>query len=435
MLTVNTFALGNHRLGTGLRRLLPISGPLAFSAANFIAALVVQQTAAAADFGLYAFIQILIGTGMGLSDALFGTPLVIAMAKAGEGQNRVARSFAVANLCGCVIAAVIMAAFLVHAEAGSPLSAIAAINGMLMLVRWHLRAQALARNSRVVVVASDMIYCFSMLAGMVIFYLGHGLSIHAAVTAQLAACSISMLILPRVLGEGIVHRRQSALFLMSPFLHSFKDHGGWSLTGSVATNLVANFHAYYLTLVMGAASFAPIALATILFRPLGVILTGLIHSERPKAALWIHEGRKLALDRQIAFIRAATAAVWLANVAAVTALFVFAPTTLNRGEYPADAFIWAIPLVAMLTGIRAMREPKSSALQAGGAFKAIAGITLCTAPLTMSGVIAAAVVAPDFPALVLVGAAVGEAVNFLLVERQYRMFSQRFPPGGSFNHD
>lgn len=401
-------------------RVLPIAGPIAFSGANLAAAMFVQQNVDPFGFGLYAFIQILLGTCMGLSDAVFGTPLMITVAGSREEQGLASRSFALANIGGSILAAATIAVFVGQAGASPVVVCGATINGLVTLVRWHLRNQAMVRGDRINVVVSDLSYSAVLFGVFVVLYITRSLTLEGAILAQIMAGAVSKIPLPRPLLTALYSGQWGRLVSAELFLNSLKKYGGWSLVAAVATNAVANFHAYFVTLTLGAATFAPIALAMILFRPLGVVLTGLIHSERPKSVRWIKEGETHSIDQQIRFIRRTTALAWLLNLGLVALVFALHPDAINREGYDRMAVVWALVLVALLTGVRAMREPQSSVLQAAGEFKALASITLISAPVTVVAVVLAVIWAPGFPAMVLLGAALGEAINYLLVERKYR---------------
>src|SRR5690606_21908036 len=64
----------------------------------------------------------------------------------------------------------------------------------------------------------------------------------------------------------------------------------WALVGVASTEATANSHAWLVTFTAGPASFAPIAAAALLFRPVGLCAMALTQLERPLLAKHTSKG-------------------------------------------------------------------------------------------------------------------------------------------------
>lgn len=400
-------------------------GGTLFASANFMLSIALQQSSPAAVFGLYAFTQVVIITIGNFSGALFGGPALVALARGDVPEDTVLGSFFRANAVFCLAGGAALAVISLFAGASETEAILLATLGAILLLRIFLRASVLALRKRREAAFSDLTYALVVLVGLAVSFATVGISIVAIIAVQTLSSIISMLPISDVLGRSV---RGSLRPVGGIYRNSFVRHGRWALAATAANAVTANGYAYLLALGAGTAIFGPVALATLLFRPLGVILTGLIQFERPAMARKVVSRTPDALNSDVRFVMGMVGATWVANLAAVAALIGLYPNLLLREGYPADLFFTALVLVAIVVLTRAMRDPQTAALQAAGEYKDLARVAFISAPVSLIAVLALWFAFPSQPSLVLLGALCGELTSLALVSRRYRTLLSSLRP-------
>ncbi|WP_127145094.1 hypothetical protein [Pelagibacterium montanilacus] len=385
-------------------RLLPLTGPLVLSAAGLVAMVLVQQSATPALFGLFAFCVVLSGFGQGLCNALFATPLVVALARTGERDNRLVPA--------CVLAALVLSGLtgiLVWASAvllGGPQTFALALGfwAGAAFLRWFFRSLDLALLAPSRAVRSDLLTGTLTLAGLVVLVLT-GATGPATVAKVMAGAMLLALGL-----AALAHRtalRSALKAPLAPFITLTRQHGRWALLGVAGAEMAANGHAYVVTLVLGPAAFAPIALATLLLRPFGVVLMALVGFERPALADCLRRGARLEADRRMEVLGRIAALAVAVNLLAAAGLVAVLPEIGGEGYSP--SLLWtALALVSAGAVLRALRTPQSVALQAEGALRPLAMASLRAAPVALGATLLVVLCAPGLPALAALGIVAGE---------------------------
>jgi putative peptidoglycan lipid II flippase len=403
-----------------VKSLADLVGPFLFAAANFLAALGLQQFEPAHIFGLFAFAQVAIATGMGISNGAFGTALVVMLAKGELESSQILGSFLRAKLLFCSVAAVLLVALLLLADAAPSVSVIVGCVGVIMWLRWYFRSIELGLHRHNAAIASDLVYGGLALVGLLILFVVNAISMWNVILLQGLASLASLLTLYHSIGkstQGIISAS------LATFKHSFVRYGRWALVATGATELTSHAPAYFITLTLGPQAFAPVAVATLLFRPLGVALTGLVLFERPRMARAVAQRCFEALDRNVRSVRAIVVATWVANLIIVLLLLGVAPGLVARESYDPGMLTLACALTAIVVLMRAVREPTSAALEAGGSLRGLAHVALLSAPLTIAGVVTLLFIVPGIAVLALIGTILGETLNLALVVRRYRRFT------------
>jgi hypothetical protein len=405
-----------------LRRIAALSGPLAFAAANFVVLAILQQTVGAAEFGLFGFMQITIATGMGLVNGVFGTPLALALGEKAEDKRAVIGSFFVCWLVFLVLGAT-FSTFIGTAAGASgtqmPLLAAATVG---MWFRWFVRSLAIALGRQGTAAISDIVYGATSALSLAAV-LGTGpLSIEFALGIQIVACLVSLLpTLPTTaLLVGSIPGADTARYR-----REFARSGRWSSLLVVTSDVVANIHAYGVTLLFGSAAYAPIALATLMFRPHGVILTGLVSFERPRLVAKARDGDAGAMRHDLRFMHGLLLFTWVGNSVAVFGLLALFGDYVLGGEYVGSSVAIAVSLISAIVLLRSLREPIVAALQALLLGRQAAMFSLIGAATTAPIAILMLVLARGEPTWSLLGAVAGEAVflacaGWLLVRDRQR---------------
>jgi len=401
------------------RGLVGLTGPIIFAAANFLLGITLQQFTTAHFFGLFAFGQVVVAATLGLSNGLFATPLVVAIAGMNTNQLRVLGSFFKANMAFTILAAFAASGLTALAGASGYEAALFGVSTAAMLVRWFGRSADLALNDRKAASISDIVYGASGFIGILFLFYSSEVTLENVLILQILMCFASMILGSR---SFLSAAKQAIISPLSVYYLSFQQHGKWSVSAVFATQITANFHAYVVTLLLGASIFAPIALANLLFRPIGVVLTGLVQFERPRLAKKIQLGLFKDLASDVRFIASAVICTWLLNAGVILFALKYFPSTVNKEGYDARSVLTALALTGVVVLIRAMREPRTAVLQAAGEFEILAKVAAICAPATIVAVVAILVAYPQYPAMSLLGAVSGELLNLVITTRAYRRF-------------
>jgi putative peptidoglycan lipid II flippase len=208
------------------------------------------------------------------------------------------------------------------------------------------------------------------------------------------------------------------------FWRAFRKHGGWAVAAAVTTEVMSNAPGYAITLIRSADAFAPIAVAALLFRPLGVVLTGLVQFERPRMARQIADNAVRDLERQVLFIRVLVALAWAGNALVVALIMVWLPQYVIRDGYDSQSVELAICIVGAIVLLKSIREPGAAALQAGAEFKDLARAGFFAAPVSLIACVTLVLILKGSPVIALAGALAGELVALCGVKLRYDRFTR-----------
>ena len=138
--------------------------------------------------------------------------------------------------------------------------------------------------------------------------------------------------------------------------------------------MTVNAHAYLVTFISGASSFALLALGMLLMRPASLMQSALPDLERPAMSRAIAANDMAALSRIQRHFTWGLIATWLVNMLLCAAVLVFFPLlVLKKGYGLHDVIVVAI-LHRSIMAVRALRTPLAVLLQAAGEFKELASI-------------------------------------------------------------
>ncbi|WP_333838349.1 hypothetical protein [Novosphingobium sp.] len=392
-------------------RILNLSGPLIFSGSGFFASFLVQRASSLHDFGVFAFVQVVLATGMALSNGLVTVPAASQIAQGGLFDD-VERVF-VPTVWGISLMGSLMLIPVIWSAGAS--SGVLVASALLALATWSryaFRALALvgqqrkeARNSDV---AYGLVYCL-LLVGAAIIRLE---SIVWFLTLQIFASILSGIPIRQVWLRLPNFSRDCYI----SYVARFKRTGAGSLLSSIFGQISSSSHAYLTTLFLSPAAFAPIALATLTFRPLGVVLTGVMQFETPRIAASLRDQSDqssiIKLLRDLFFIMAI---VWVLNCLLAFPIAYWSDRLFASRGYEASQVRIAIFLMAILVFFRALREPHTALLAVSGANLHLAKFSGICSVLTLSLVIIFALTFKNNSPLTILGPVIGEIVNFLAV--------------------
>lgn len=404
---------------TLLRMVAAVAGGAGVAASSFLATATLLRTESHTGFGLFAFSQVAIALGYGISNALLGAPLSVALNAPDKLAVRaIASSFRLVNLLVCAIGGLSLAMVMWRLGASPLESVLYGVSGLVHWVRWFLRSQANAEHRHRAVMHSDGVYsAFSILGVASLWFLSP--SIQGVVSLQLVAAALGC----AVIGKSSVSGGWGGG--IRPFAHEFKRNGRHALVGVLSTELTANAHSYLVTLLMGPAAFAPLAAAQLLFRPIGVVIMSITQFERPRLSAMLQAGRVAEALRGGRVFSVVLGVAWLANaLLAWLTLDMLMSYFISDGFEPEGLTI-AVVLSSLVMALRCIRAPASALMQANSSFK----------PLSMATIVSGVFSLPIVYVLInttrvewsIAGLVFAEMVCVLLILRSARRVFQAEP--------
>lgn len=293
-------SLERVRLGPGAGRLagavpalkrygMSAGGPISTSGAHFLASLILLRTLPPAEFGLFAFVLVVVPFALSLSGAVIGASFVTDMSHGGVIAPGSLATHLKANLVVSVIAAVAVAAAMRVSDATPTTALFLGLYGGLMTVRLFGRTYGYASGQPLRVLFCDLTYSALLISGLVVL-LAMGALTMAHVAAVLAG---SALLCQLALGRAHFGRqlRPGRAGTLMDYAGHWRDMARWAFAGVVLTEFTANAHAYIVTFVAGSKAFALLALGALALRPASLVLSSLPDIELPRIAIKIGEGR------------------------------------------------------------------------------------------------------------------------------------------------
>jgi O-antigen/teichoic acid export membrane protein len=359
--------LARNALRYGLSSL----GPLAISGAHFAASLMFLRALPPAQFGLLAFLFVIVPFCMSASGALVGAPIVTAIkSNAAIGEAELA-TYLKANLLIASAAAAIVFALVALSHIDIRLAAMFALYAGLMTLRWFARSLTYVTDGPARPIASDLVYSLILLAGLSILFVQHRLALANAADFLALAAGAALLVF------GAPYLRQQAWPGRAGSLRHYgtiwRDITRWSLMGVVLTEMTANAHAYLVTFISGPQAFAVIAVGALLMRPAALVISALPDLERPVMARRLAAGDPAGALRSVKEFRTATGAVWLGTILLAGAILMWFPHLILKKGYDESQVVIVVAIYALIVAVRTLRGPESVFLQAAGEFKALAG--------------------------------------------------------------
>ncbi|WP_125427388.1 hypothetical protein [Stenotrophomonas maltophilia] len=364
-----------------------VCGPVFFAGANLALSVALQQSGDAADFGAYAFIQVVVAASMGISNGLFGIPLISATKSRLDRAERGVRSLALVNIAFCATASTVALLLAFSATRGSILTALLAASFcMTSGIRWFLRLQALAELDNDTALKMDVIFGIVALAGAACIYFAGSASTPlalitaiAAAVASLAGCSKHLKIY--VTSVGIKR---------SDFdLTEIRRRGLSAVSVSLLFEAIATAPAYYISLTYSTAAYAPVALAILFFRPYGVLLTAAMQYQRPRVARALESSASHSVTSNLLKISILLAFAWALNSTSILAVASISPHLIYRTDYQPDSINTAFFVIGLSVLAKAFREPIASVLLVSDQFRKLGIAAAFGATATLLTLIAA----------------------------------------------
>ena len=400
-------------LATARRYGLSASGPVATSGAHFLASLLFVRTLPASAFGLFSFVLVIVPFAMSMTGALLIIPATRALTMPQEARAQAIACCLKMNLLLSALTALAVASllFIVHAAALPAL--LLGLFGGALTFRWFARCYAFIEGRLRPAIASDIVYAAALIFGLAVLAFSRHVTLITGAVAMLLAALVSF----APLGRKFFAEQFAALSAGSLRLYgaTFRDVTRWSLLGVIFTELTVNAHAYLVTFVAGPGPFALLALGMLLMRPASLVQSALPDLERPAMTRQIAARDWRGLARTRREFGAGLIAMLAVTLALDAGLLIWFPGLILKKGYSLHDVSIVAAISAVIMAIRCLRAPPALLLQAMGAFKQSAAISLKTSAIS---VIATLILLLAFgPIASLGGVALGE-LAFLLYCRK-----------------
>jgi len=392
--------------GALLRYGASAAGPVAVSAAHFLASLIFLHQLPAREFGLFSFVMVSLSLGLSLSISLISLPLTRSLAL---GDVIAIPACFQMNWIVCIGFAVSLFAALLAGRAPLQDATLLALFAGAFTFRCFARALAFVESRATAAIRSDLTYSFVLIGSLGLLAVCDGVSFAWGSGALLLSALAALLPFGAAFFRG-----QLAALKGDPraYLPIFRDVTRWSLSGAVLTELTINAHAYLVTFIAGPGAFALLALGMLLMRPASLTQLALTDLERPAMARAISASDGPALTRIQRHFTFGLSATWLANILLCAALLAFFPAAVVKDSYSLENVIITVSICALIMAMRALRTPLSVLLQAAGRFKELAGIGAASALVSLLATVSLLSVAG--PIASLGGIGLGELVILIL---------------------
>jgi hypothetical protein len=405
------------RVASAVRLVLPATGALAMSGAQFVLVFVLLRRLPVADFGAQAFVLVVHQFLIGCWSALFAAPLLVFLSSPDAAdRDRLPAALAATALAAAPLAltGVALLAWLNGFDAVGAIGF--ALFSALMLTRHFARAWYLAEGRRGRVIASDYAY------GLVLLVLAGALLEMPQVSLRLAALGQVFSALPAlallVPGPAAWHRAGAALAQIGHYREVWRRDARWSLAGVLASELTANVHAYLVTGLYGAVAYAPIAATALFIRPVLVLINPLTDFERMRMAAAMGRGDWAGVRRQHGLLAGTILGAWALTVLAAVAIIGVGGTAVLHDRVPLPVMMLSTALWFVVVLMRGAHAAEGAVLQGAGQFRLLARLALVTAVLSAAGAVLAARLGG--PVWSTGGVAIGEGCYVLLLMRQRR---------------
>ena len=399
------------------RLLMAISGTAGVALSSFILAALLLKTVTPAKFGIYSFIQVVIAFGYGVSNALLGSPLLVALNRTEYILTGTVESYFKANFWFSLFAAFPIWAIVFVSGESKNVSLLFAMAAMLMWTRWFGRSYANAMHEPARTAVSDICYSIIVISGAILLFINDSLTFNTVPILLLCGAGIGIL----ALGKNSLSVQISGVWRgkLTAFYDGFRGQGRYALIGVLTTEAANNAHSYIVALLLGPAAFAPLAASKLLFRPVQLVILSLIQLERPRISKLLANKQIKKTKHAIKAFRYVAIGCWIANILVAYVIIVFFHEILIGAKYDLQVILQATFFWCVIMGLRSLRGSEIALVQANGNFKELAKVTMVSSIITLPLVL---VLVYFFGAVWSLGGIVmGDIVTALLILKLSRL--------------
>jgi O-antigen/teichoic acid export membrane protein len=393
------------------RYALPLLAPSSVSAAHLVTQLVLLGHLSAAEFGLFAFLMVVVQFGFGLSNALICTPYMVNVSRAGISSDFDVAYFTVNILFSILFGVVVLIG--ATAAAGGSESCVYALFAAFAMIRWFGRAYNYAHLNPARAAVSDIAYAATLIVCIFTLSATGNMSTLTVSAAFLFAGLFSCLFLGAAF-IGMCLSRLNPKALVA-YREVWRTQSRWTLLGVVTTESTANIHSYLVTLLVGPSAFAPISAGALFVRPVLLALTSLTQLEAPVLARTIARREFDNADQIRRRFHLTLLALWAATGLLAWVIIAFVPALIIKPSFSRDDIVTALLFFMAISLAQVWQTPNSAALQAANRFEALSKVSVVSCLFSIAGVLIALVLLP--PVYSLAGIAAGQLVMAILTAR------------------
>jgi O-antigen/teichoic acid export membrane protein len=397
------------------RAFAAIGGSAGMALTSLVLALCLMQKGSVEEYGLFAFLLVTQALANGVSNAVLGAPLLIALNDNSKERADRVLSFMSANLIICLIFSGIQSFFAFYYSGSTVVSLVYACSAFSTTLRWFGRSYCNNNHQHSKVVVSDAVYSLLSLCGAVILFFVDMVSLASfgALTALIAIFATPLL------GGEYLKKQFLNIFSsrLTGFFEGYKHQGKYALIGVLSTEATANAHSYLVTLMLGPKAFAPLAAAMLLFRPVNVVYSSLMQIERPRLRQLISNDKQQEAKKSLRRFFYLNILSWLANLILVIVVLKFFGDLYWNDTATFNILETAAYILALITFCRAFKIPISVLIQAFDRFKSLSTITLKSCIVSLPLVYLSILYLDQ--SISLLGVLVGDMLALLLLIRLY----------------
>lgn len=358
-----------------------ILGPGLFSGVNLLLSVYVLYYFSAAEFGFFAFFQILIALSTSLVSATIGTPLSILKNK---HKLKISDLYSFVNfsLVLSLLLSILMFCILLEVSKQIELAAYAMTAVLFSGLRNVGRFYHLANHRSKRASAIDVVYSIVALFGLLYLALIDTQTFSDLFFLVVIGHAVSLFTTGKVFALWLL-RGVSRFDFTSLKLH-MGVYGRWSLLGVLSTEATANSHSYILTFLLGTTAFAPVAMAMLMFRPILVLTNALVQIERPALAKLFANNELPKARRKIKSFQKISLLALLLNTVLVHVALQWGPLIFLQNKYDMKQLIVITCIWTVVIVLRTLRAPLSAATQALGNFKGLFNIYAISGLLSLA---------------------------------------------------
>ena len=352
---------------------LSTTGPVAVSAAHFIASLIFLRLLQPAEFGQFSFLLIVVPFCLGATGALLGAPAALTRGKDEATERAEIVTLQKASLVASGLAGLVVAVLMYCAHADAATAVAFGLYGMFATLRGFARSLFNIHARLMRVAGSDIVYATTLVIGLA------GLVLFHRLTMLNAACVFSFSTIASFVPFGWSHLkdliRSARTKTLGLYLPMWQNVTRWSLLGVMLTELTINAHAYFVTFLCGPKAFGLLALGSLLMRPASLVLSALPDIDQPLMTRRIAQRDVRGALRVVKEFRTAAGAVLAATVVLSIALMVWFPQLLLKKGYDQTDVLIVLAIWIAITALRVVRTPEAVLVQATGNYPALARVS------------------------------------------------------------
>lgn len=412
-----------HRLfWVGVRYGISTLGPLSVSGAHFLAALIFLQVLSQNDFGLVAFLLIVVPFCLSMSGALLAASVAIALNRTSELSEAQVSTHLKMNLIFSGVALLGTGALMLVSNTPIVIAVLMALYGGVMTLRYFARSLAYLNDDAASPITADLMYAALLIGTLGTLWATGTLTLFTGAAAMLVAGAASIAAFGRdYLIRQFVRLGDGSILAYGPI---WRDLTRWSMLGVVMTEMTGNAHAYLVTFLSGPQAFAILAVGALLTRPVSLVVSALPDMERPVMARAIAKRDIAGALRSVKEFRTAAGAVWVATLLLAGLLLLWFPTVVLKDGVALHDMAVVLGFWAAIQGVRAWRTPPSVLLQAAGELR---GLAHASAKSCIASLIATLALLLAFgPIFSLGGVLIGDLVMTADIARLTRNWKRQY---------